>query len=464
MTEKFLDFDQSNWENLKKDLKKIVGNTAYNNWLHKLGFLSLKNNTITLSVPTKFLRDWIVNHYADKIKSHCNSINKNIEVLMIVVKPVGGRIVPGTARIVKDTAKRWNSNLDIRNNQLNNSADDFGAPLDPRFTFENFVVGKPNELAFAAAQRVAEADKVTFNPLFLYGGVGLGKTHLMHAIGWKIKLRSPERKVIYLSAEKFMYQFVRALRYKDTSAFKEQFRSIDILMIDDVQFISGKDNTQEEFFHTFNALVEQNRQIVISADKSPSDLDGVQERLKSRLGCGLVADIHPTTYELRLGILMEKAKKRGAEIPDKVLEFLSHRIISNVREMEGALNRLVAHATLVGTSITVETAQIVLQDLLKSNNKRITIEEIQKKVADHFNIRLTDMHSPRRSRSVARPRQVAMYLAKSITSRSLPEIGRKFGGRDHTTVMHAVKKIEELKQQDNNFSEDIELLKRLIDS
>ena len=464
MTEKFLDFNDSNWESLKKDLKKTVGNTAYNNWIHKLGFLSFNENTITLSVPTKFLRDWIVNHYADKIKDHCTSLNKNIKILTIVVKPIGGRIVPGTARIVKDDGKKWNNNLDIRNNQINNSSEDFGAPLDPRFTFDNFVVGKPNELAFAAAQRVAEAEKVNFNPLFLYGGVGLGKTHLMHAIGWKIKLKSPDRKVIYLSAEKFMYQFVRALRYKDTSAFKEQFRSIDVLMIDDVQFISGKDNTQEEFFHTFNALIEQNRQIVISADKSPSDLDGVQERLKSRLGCGLVADIHPTTYELRLGILIEKAQKRGVEIPSKVLEFLSHRIVSNVREMEGALNRLVAHATLVGTSITVETAQSVLQDLLKSNSKRITIEEIQKKVAEHFNIRLTDMHSPRRSRSVARPRQIAMYLAKSITSRSLPEIGRKFGGRDHTTVMHAVKKIEELKFQDNNFNEDIELLKRLIDS
>ena len=463
MEDSFLDFDEKNWLNLKKDLKKIVGDTAYNNWLKQLTFLSVKNQTISFSVPTKFLRDWVVNNYADKIKNQCKNYIKNIEAIKFVVKPAGGRVVPGTARTIKNTDNQWKSSLDIRSNQ-SSSSNDFGAPLDPRFTFDNFVVGKPNELAFAASQRVAESEDVTFNPLFLYGGVGLGKTHLMHAIGWKIKEKSPDRKVIYLSAEKFMYQFVRALRYKDTSAFKEQFRSIDILMIDDVQFISGKDNTQEEFFHTFNALIEQNRQIVISADKSPSDLDGVQERLKSRLGCGLVADIHPTTYELRLGILIEKAQKRGVEIPSKVLEFLSHRIVSNVREMEGALNRLVAHATLVGTSITVETAQVVLQDLLKSNNKKITIEEIQKKVAEHFNIRLTDMHSPRRSRSVARPRQIAMYLAKSITSRSLPEIGRKFGGRDHTTVMHAVKKIEELKQEDNNFNEDIELLKRLIDS
>ena len=463
MEDSFLGFDEKNWLNLKKDLKKIVGDTAYNNWLKQLTFLSVTNQTISFSVPTKFLRDWVVNNYADKIKNQCKNYIKNIEAIKFVVKPVGGRVVPGTARTIKNTDNQWKSSLDIRSNQ-SSSPNDFGAPLDPRFTFDNFVVGKPNELAFAASERVAESENVTFNPLFLYGGVGLGKTHLMHAMGWKIKEKSPDRKVIYLSAEKFMYQFVRALRYKDTSAFKEQFRSIDILMIDDVQFISGKDNTQEEFFHTFNALIEQNRQIVISADKSPSDLDGVQERLKSRLGCGLVADIHPTTYELRLGILIEKAQKRGVEIPSKVLEFLSHRIVSNVREMEGALNRLVAHATLVGTSITVETAQVVLQDLLKSNNRKITIEEIQKKVAEHFNIRLTDMHSPRRSRSVARPRQIAMYLAKSITSRSLPEIGRKFGGRDHTTVMHAVKKIEELKQEDNNFNEDIELLKRLIDS
>ena len=463
MEDSFSDFDEKNWLNLKKDLKKIVGDTAYNNWLKQLTFLSVKDQTISFSVPTKFLRDWVVNNYADKIKNQCKNYIKNIEAIKFVVKPAGGRVVPGTARTIKNTDNQWKSSLDIRSNQ-SSSSNDFGAPLDPRFTFDNFVVGKPNELAFAASQRVAESENVTFNPLFLYGGVGLGKTHLMHGIGWKIKEKSPDRKVIYLSAEKFMYQFVRALRYKDTSAFKEQFRSIDILMIDDVQFISGKDNTQEEFFHTFNALIEQNRQIVISADKSPSDLDGVQERLKSRLGCGLVADIHPTTYELRLGILIEKAQKRGVEIPSKVLEFLSHRIVSNVREMEGALNRLVAHATLVGTPITLETAQVVLQDLLKSNNKKITIEEIQKKVAEHFNIRLTDMHSPRRSRSVARPRQIAMYLAKSITSRSLPEIGRKFGGRDHTTVMHAVKKIEELKQEDNNFNEDIELLKRLIDS
>jgi chromosomal replication initiator protein len=286
----------------------------------------------------------------------------------------------------------------------------------------------------------------------------------MHAIAWEIRQRSPERKVVYLSAEKFMYSFVRALRNQDMVSFKEQFRSIDVLMIDDVQFISGKDSTQEEFFHTFNALVDQGRQIVISADKSPSDLEGLEERMRSRLGWGLVADIHPTTYELRLGILQAKAEKSGVEVGPKVLEFLAHKITSNVRELEGALNRLVAHAQLVGRAVAIESVQEVLHDLLRANDRRVTIEEIQKRVAEHYSIRLADMHSPRRARAVARPRQVAMYLAKQLTSRSLPEIGRKFGGRDHTTVMHAVRKIEELRASDQSFSEDIDLLRRMLEA
>ena len=286
----------------------------------------------------------------------------------------------------------------------------------------------------------------------------------MHAIGLHIKKQSPERRIIYLSAEKFMYQFVRALRTKDTMAFKEQFRSVDVLMIDDVQFIGGREATQEEFFHTFNALVDSNRQVIISADKSPSDLEGVEERMRSRLGWGLVADIHPTTYELRLGILQAKAEQSSTEIPVKVLEFLAHKITSNVRELEGALNRILAHATLVGRPITLETTQEVLHDLLRANDRRVTIEEIQKRVSAHFNVRIADMHSARRARAVARPRQVAMYLSKQLTSRSLPEIGRKFGGRDHTTVMHAVRKVEELKATDSSFAEDVELLRRMLEA
>jgi chromosomal replication initiator protein len=336
------------------------------------------------------------------------------------------------------------------------------ADLDPRFTFDNFVVGKPNELAYAAARRVADTESPAFNPLFLYGGSGLGKTHLMHSIAWHIRTNYPKRRVIYMSAEKFMYQFVRALRFKDTVSFKEQFRSVDVLMIDDVQFIGGKDSTQEEFFHTFNALVDRNRQVIISADKSPQDLDRMEERLRSRLGWGLVADLHPVNYELRLGILHAKTEKCGCSVPDKVLEFLAHKIASNVRELEGALNRIVAHAQLVGRTISLEMTQEVLSDVLRASERRVTIDEIQKKVAEHYNVRVADMHSARRSRSVARPRQVAMYLAKQLTPRSLPEIGRKFGGRDHTTVIHAVRKIEELSAYDAAFREDVELLLRLL--
>jgi chromosomal replication initiator protein len=285
----------------------------------------------------------------------------------------------------------------------------------------------------------------------------------MHAIAWHIRERDPTRRVFYMSAEKFMYRFIRALRFKDTMAFKEQFRSVDVLMIDDIQFISGKDTTQEEFFHTFNALVDQNHQIVISADKSPVDLEQLEERLRSRLGWGLVADIHPTTYELRLGILQSKAEQMKMEIPPKVLEFLAHKITSNVRELEGALNRIVAHATLVGRPVTLETTQEVLHDLLRASDRRVTIEEIQKRVAEHYRIRTSDMHSARRARAVARPRQVAMYLAKQLTSRSLPEIGRKFGGRDHTTVMYAVQKIEELRATDSSLAEDVDLLRRMLE-
>jgi len=261
-----------------------------------------------------------------------------------------------------------------------------------------------------------------------------------------------------------MYEFIKALRFKNTVAFKDQFRSVDLLMIDDVQFIIGKESTQEEFFHTFNALVDQNRQIVVSADKSPSDLEGLEERLRSRLGWGLVADIHPTTYELRLSIIESKLVKYNIDLPKDVAEFLAHKITTSVRELEGALTRLTAHVTLVGRQVDIEIAQDLLQDLLRASDRRTTIDQIQKKVAEHFNIKISDMHSARRSRTIARPRQIAMYLAKNLTTRSLPEIGRKFGGRDHTTVIHAIKKVEELKKNDSNFTEDVEILTRSLET
>jgi chromosomal replication initiator protein len=461
------------WNRVRGRLRAEFGDAAFNSWLKPIVLVEVHDGQVIMTVPTRFMRDWVVNHYADRIRELWRGEIGKLKTISIQVRTADaakaarasaaarpanlptGEVAQGVANVVAPSRPLTPTEEADR---------ELSAPLDARFTFENFVVGKSNELAHAAARKIADAVAVPFNPLFLYGGVGLGKTHLMHAIAWHIRARDPARRVIYLSAEKFMYQFIRALRFKDTMAFKQQFRSVDVLMIDDVQFISGKESTQEEFFHTFNALVDQNRQIVISGDRSPSDLEGMEERLRSRLGWGLVADIHPTDYELRLGIMQMKAERAGAkQIPVKVLEFLAHRITSNIRELEGALNRVVAYSSLVGRPITLETAQEVLQDLLRANDRRVTIEEIQKRVAEHFNIRIADMHSARRARAVARPRQVAMYLAKQLTSRSLPEIGRKFGGRDHTTVMHAVRKIEELREVDSTFAEDIDLLRRMLE-
>ena len=342
-----------------------------------------------------------------------------------------------------------------------------GSPLDARFTFDTFIVGKPNELAHAAARRVAEGGPVTFNPLFLYGGVGLGKTHLMHAIAHELKQRSPELNVLYLSAEQFMYRFITALRERKMMDFKQLFRSVDVLMVDDVQFIGGKDSTQEEFFHTFNALVDAGKQIIISADRAPGEIKDLEERIKSRLQCGLVVDLHPTDYELRLGILQSKVDVYAAQYPeleiaDGVLEFLAHRISTNVRVLEGALTRLFAFASLVGREITLDLTQDCLSDVLKASDRKVTVEEIQRKVSEHYNIRLSDMIGPKRVRNYARPRQIAMYLAKKMTSRSLPEIGRRFGGRDHTTVMHGVRRIEELMSLDSQIADDLELLRRAL--
>jgi chromosomal replication initiator protein len=461
---------KAEWDRVLEQLKEEVGDIAYRSWLAPVNLLRIEGGEAIIAAPARLSRDWVASHYADRILALWRPLNRQVKRVSVVLEPAahGSVALPPVSEI----------QVELPRPALPATADATSAieigeerpqpcGLDPRFTFENFVVGKPNELAHAAARRVAEACSapvrmVPFNPLFLYGGVGLGKTHLMHAVAWHVHKNACLRKVIYLSAEKFMHQFIRALRYKSTMDFKEEFRSVDLLMIDDVQFISGKESTQEEFFHTFNALVDQNRQIVISADKSPSDLEGLEERMRSRLGWGLVADLHPTTYELRLGILQSKAEQANVRIPRKVMEFLAHRITSNVRELEGALNRIVANMQLVGREITLETAQEELHDLLRLRERRVTIDEIQRRVAEHFNIRFAEMTSARRARAFARPRQVAMYLSKQLTSRSLPEIGRKFGGRDHTTVMHAVRRIDELKETDPHLAEDVELLRRMM--
>lgn len=455
------------WERVRERLRVSYGEAIFKSWLQPLKLADVKNGQAMITVPTRFMREWIVAHYADNILRFWCQEDQTVHSVDIFVKaePV---MAPAAQQQAQSPAGLEAAMLGVAANEDKPiNPDSISAPLDPRYTFDNFVVGKPNELAHAAARRVAESATVTpgSNPLFLYGGVGLGKTHLMHAIAWHIRKTDPSRKVIYLSAEKFMYLFIRAIRTKDTMAFKEYFRSVDVLMVDDVQFISGKDSTQEEFFHTFNALVDQNKQLIISGDRSPSDLEGMEERVRSRLGWGLVADIHATSYELRLGILQSKLEKMpGTHVPSRILEFLAHKITSNVRELEGALNRVIAHATLVGGAVTLESTQEVLHDILRANDRRITIEDIQKKVAAHYNIKVSDMHSARRSVAIARPRQVAMYLSKKLTTKSLPEIGRKFGGKDHTTVMHAVKRIDELSRGDKEFAGDVELLMKMLQS
>ena len=435
-------------------LRKSLGNNNYKSWIEPLQFMGETNGTAEFSVPTSFFGNYVRQYFEDQILYQmCES---GLQVTRVAFT-VGRADQEAPARMA---APATLASVKLREIQ--------GAKLDTRFLFDNFVVGKPNELAHAAAKRVAEAGPVTFNPLFLYGGVGLGKTHLMHAIAWELQANRPDINVMYLSAEQFMYRFVQALRERKMMDFKELFRSVDVLMVDDVQFIAGKDSTQEEFFHTFNALVDQNKQIIISADRAPGEIKLLEDRIASRLQCGLVVDLHPTTYELRLGILQSKielyqSSYPGIEVRQEVVEILAHRISNNVRVLEGALTRLFAFASLVGREITVELTQDCLSDILRASDRKVTVEEIQRKVSDHYNIRLSDMLGPKRLRSFARPRQVAMYLCKQLTSRSLPEIGRRFGGRDHTTVMHGVRRIEDLRNKDSQIFDDIDLLRRSLE-
>lgn len=468
---------QDQWGQICSQLKTEVGETAFDSWLKPLTLGSFNDGVMNICVPTRFMRNWVITHYSERIHKIWEKKNPDIKSVNFVVQAVNddakGLYSPTCRSLLKkitSTPAPTNiyqsgaSSIIANTTETFSNNDPLSVPLNPQYTFDNFVVGKTNEFAYAAARKVAESRNVSFNPLFLYSGVGLGKTHLMHAIAWHIKQQDPTRNIVYLSAEKFMYKFVRALRYKDTTAFKEQFRSVDVLMVDDVQFMGGKDTTQEEFFYTFNSLIEEGRQIIISADKSPADLEGIEARLKSRLGCGLVADIHPTDFDLRMGILQNKAKQLGVEVPTKVCEFLAQKITSNIRELEGALRRVIAHSQLLSDKeITLDMTQDVLKDMLRSYDRRTTIDEIQKKVAEHFNISVKEMQSSRRARTVARPRQIAMYLAKQLTSRSLPEIGRKFD-RDHTTVMHAVRKVEELILEDKSLAEDVDALRRVLEA
>ena len=453
------------WARVRDRLKADVGEVEYRTWLRQMTLVGSDEDVVTIQLPTRFLRDWVRSHYGERLQALWQGESSVVQRVELKVGTASSAPPPLAESLSAERVEPETRQHPVEARGETRMTDLAGA-LDPKFSFDAFVVGKPNEFAYACARRVAEQPASQgFNPLFLYGGVGLGKTHLMHAVGLELCRRDNARPptVIYMSAEKFMYRFIAALRSKSTMDFKDSMRSVDVLMVDDVQFLIGKDSTQEEFFHTFNALVDAGKQIVISSDKSPSELD-VEQRLRTRLGCGMVADIHGTTFELRVSILDAKAARAGVDVPRRVLEFLAHKITTNVRELEGALNRLVAHASLFGRAVTIESTQDVLRDVLKAHDRKVTIEEIQKRVAEHYHMRISEMSSARRARNVARPRQVAMYLSKQLTQRSLPEIGRKFGNRDHTTVMHACTRVAAIMDVDAGFAEDVELLRRMLES
>jgi chromosomal replication initiator protein len=468
--------DQENWSRVKERLRAEVGEDVYSSWFARIELDAIEQGTVRLSVPTRFLKSWIQSHYAERVlacwRAQENQINRvELTVRSAVLRnaiPVKPR---ETVSPVSDV--RYSNGNGQHRGPLIGDANVHealgGSPLDPRLTFESFVVGRSNTLAHAAAKQVAMAkrgDAVMFNPLYIHAGVGLGKTHLLQAITWGGNAVG-ERKVLYLSAEKFMYGFVSALRTQTALAFKEALRGIGVLVIDDLQFLQGK-STQAEFCHTLNALIDAGRQVVIASDRPPSDLESLDDRVRSRLAGGLVVEMGALGEELRLEILTARVSAARShhpsfDVPLPVLSYIAKTVTHNGRDLEGALNRLLAHSKLTGQSVTLEMAEREVRDLIRPQDpKRVKIEDIQRVVARQYNVSRSDLLSSRRTANVVRPRQVAMYLAKTLTLRSLPEIGRRFGGRDHTTVLHAVRKIEGLVGNDAALAEEIESLKRQL--
>jgi chromosomal replication initiator protein len=447
---------QYSWESIRAGLRRDCGARTFDGWLRPiaLGNFDSETGTLKLELPSQFMADWVQTHFAERLALAWRATNPAVRQLLIGV----GAAAPKTAAVVEIPGPAAEDEPPAKDGL-------YAVALEPRYRFENFVVGKANEVAFSAARTLATAKDVAFNPLFIHGGTGRGKTHLLHAIGHEFHRLKPRAKIIYMSAEKFMVEFVAALRANETIQFKQQLRSADLLMIDDVQFIAGKESTQEEFFHTMNEIISAGRRLVISSDRAPQDLDGIEPRILSRLSWGLVADINQADLELRLNIIHKKLEALPEVfVPDEVAMFLAKRISSNVRELEGALNRIAAYSAMQNRAIDLDFVTEVLASTLRANQRRISIDEIQTRVSEHYRIRKAEMTSARRAREVARPRQVAMYLSKQLTPRSLPEIGRRFGGRDHTTVIHAVRQIEKLRAQDPELDSDIRLLTRQLES
>jgi chromosomal replication initiator protein len=464
--------EQERWTRVKGRLRTEVGEDVYSSWFARMDLEGIEAGAVRLSVPTRFLKSWIQGHYAERVLACWQAENKEVIRIELTVRSAVVRNAttkPKELEPLNGHAHRLNGMEGRMMTASDAGAHEAlgGSPLDGRLTFDSYVVGRSNTLAHAAARQVAAAkrsDPVMFNPLYIHAGVGLGKTHLLQAITWTGNAIG-ERKMLYLTAEKFMYGFVQSLRAQNTLAFKESLRGIGVLVIDDLQFLQGK-NTQAEFCHTLNALIDAGRQVVVASDRPPSDLESLDERVRSRLAGGLVVEIGSLGEELRLEILKARmtaarAHHPGFDVPMPVLTYIAKAVTHNGRDLEGALNRLLAHSKLTGHAVTLEMAEREVRDLIRPQEpKRVKIEDIQRVVARQYNVSRSDLLSSRRTANVVRPRQVAMYLAKTLTLRSLPEIGRRFGGRDHTTVLHAVRKIEGLVGSDMTLAEEIEILKR----
>ena len=441
---------KKNWLIVQNKLKEIYGLDIFKSWIQNVDAREIKHNSLILGVKTRFVRDWIVSHYADKILDFFQKLNSSITRIEFEIHE--SFYVDKNKNNIVDFAT---TSQGLENKDLGYASN----RLDHRLTFSNYIVGESNQLAFSAAKRVSET-LGHYNPLYIYGSVGLGKTHMLNAIGNELK--KTDKKIIYLSAERFMYQFVKSIKNKDTQKFKDVFRNTDVLIIDDIQFISGKEVTQEEFFYTFNSLIENHSQVIISCDRPPNDLDRIQDRIKSRLSGGLVVDIQPPDISLRLQILKNRCKVEetyfGKEVlmSDEILSFIANEFKSSIRDMLGVLNRIIASSRIQNKVPTLLDAKIILKDLLNNMQSVVTIEDIQKVIVNYYNLPMSDFLSSRRSRHIARPRQIAMYLSKKLTTKSLPEIGRKFTGRDHTTVIHAIKKIEELMAGDKKFEYEVQ--------
>ena len=444
------------WQTIRGGLKRDCGARTFDGWLKpaELGAFDPETGTLEIVMPSQFMADWVRNHFAERLQLAWKTTLPVVREVRIAACEGGPK--PAPLLILEEEPLPAEREAAASPHPRPN--------FDPRYNFESFVIGKANEVAATAARTLAEAESVTFNPLFIHGGTGRGKTHLLHAIGQRFLETNPGALVVSMSAEKFMVEFVRAIRENDTIGFKQRLRSADLLLIDDVQFIAGKESTQEEFFHTMNEIITAGRRLVITSDRAPQDLDGIAPRILSRLSWGLVADINQAEYELRYNIILAKlALLPGIAMPENVVEFLAKRLTASIRELEGALNRIGAYAMMTGRAIDITFVEEVLANVLRANQRRISIDEIQTQVAEHYRIRKAEMTSARRAREVARPRQVAMYLSKQLTPKSLPDIGRRFGGRDHTTVIHAVRQIEKLRASDPEIDAAIRLLTRQLE-